>query len=66
MLSAWAALLGDCASKTSPRGAFVIGGDDLPQILRVEAGGERRRADEIAEHHRDLPAFGRGCGTADR
>jgi hypothetical protein len=36
----------------------VIRRDDLAQILRIEARGERRRADEVAEHHGELPAFG--------
>ena len=36
----------------------VIGGDDLAQILGIEPRRERGRADEIAEHHRQLPAFG--------
>ena len=33
----------------------VIRGDDLAQILGIEAGGECRRADEMAEHHGQLP-----------
>ena len=36
----------------------VICGDDLAQIFRVESRRERCRADEIAEHHRQLAAFG--------
>src|SRR5215472_5282641 len=35
----------------------VIGGDDLAVILGIEARGERGRADEIVEHHRQLAAF---------
>ena len=35
----------------------VIGADQLPQILRVMTGRERGRADEIAEHDRQLPPF---------
>ena len=38
--------------------AFLIGRNDLAQVLRVHAGGERRRADQVGEHHRDLPALG--------
>ena len=38
--------------------AGVVGGNDLAQILRIKPGGERGRADEIAEHHRDLAALG--------
>lgn len=30
---------------------------DLSQILRVHAGGERRRPDQIGEHHGDLASF---------
>ena len=30
----------------------------LAQVLRVHAGGERRRTDQVREHHRDLAAFG--------
>ena len=41
----------------------VIGGDDLAQILGVEPRGQRGRADQIAEHHRQLPAFGLFCGS---
>jgi hypothetical protein len=36
----------------------VIGGDDLAQILGIEPRRERGRADQIAEHHRKLPALG--------
>ena len=53
--------------------AFLIGRNDLAQVLRVHAGGERRRTDEVREHHRDLAALGSvlsssarhaGCGDA--
>src|SRR5580700_3185108 len=44
----------------------VIGADHLPQVFRIEPRGQRRRADQIAKHHRQLPAFGaisaKGCG----
>ena len=47
--------------------ASVIGADDLAQILGIEPRRECRRADQIAEHHRQLPAFGlarqRGDGS---
>ena len=39
--------------------AAVIGADDLAQILGIEPGRERGRADEIAEHDRELAALGR-------
>ena len=38
--------------------AFLVGRNDLAQILRVHASGERRRTDEVREHHRDLAALG--------
>ena len=45
--------------------AFLIGRNDLAQVLRVHARRERRRADKVREHHRDLAAFGAviGCGA---
>jgi hypothetical protein len=41
---------------------FLIGRDDLAQILRVHVGGECGRTDEVREHHCDLAAFGRVLG----
>ena len=38
--------------------AFLIGRNDLAQVLRVHAGGECRRTDQVREHHRDLAALG--------
>ncbi len=38
--------------------AAMIGADHRAQILRVEPRRECRRADKIAEHHRQLPPFG--------
>ena len=38
--------------------ALLIGGNDLAQVLRVHARRERRRTDEVREHHRDLAALG--------
>ena len=38
----------------------LIGADLLAQFLGVEPGRQRRRADEIAEHHRQLPPLGLG------
>ena len=37
--------------------AFLIGRNDLAQVLRVHAGGERGRADQVGEHHCNLAAF---------
>ena len=38
--------------------ALLIGRNDLSQVLRVHAGGKRRRTDQVREHHRDLAALG--------
>jgi hypothetical protein len=38
--------------------AEVIGADDLAHVFGVEADGERRRADKVAEHDCELAAFG--------
>jgi hypothetical protein len=38
----------------------VIRGNDLAQILGIEPRRQLRRADQVAEHHRELPAFGIG------
>jgi hypothetical protein len=38
--------------------ALLIRGNDLAKVLRVHARGERRGADEVTEHDRDLPTFG--------
>ena len=37
----------------------MVGGDDLAQILGIEPRRQRGRADEIAEHHRQLTPFAR-------
>src|SRR5262249_21549015 len=38
--------------------AAMVSADDPAQILGIDPCGQRRRADEIAEHHRQLTAFG--------
>jgi hypothetical protein len=38
--------------------AAVIVADDLAQILGIIAGRQWCRADQIAEHHRQLPPLG--------
>jgi hypothetical protein len=38
--------------------SVVICGDDLAQIFGIEPRRKRGRADQIAEHHRQLSAFG--------
>ena len=42
--------------------ALLIGRNDLAQVFRVHARRERRRADEVREHHRDLAALGSVLG----
>ena len=48
--------------------AVVIGADDLAHVLGVEPRRKRGRADEVAEHHRQLAALGGGArgGGRDR
>jgi hypothetical protein len=41
-----------------PGDGAVIGGDDLAQILGIELRRQRRRANQIAKHHRQLSALG--------
>jgi hypothetical protein len=38
--------------------AAMIGADDVAQILGIELSRKGRRADEVAEHHGELPSFG--------
>ena len=42
--------------------AAVIGADHLAQLFGIEPRRQRRRADEVAEHHRQLPPFGLRLG----
>src|SRR5262245_32444302 len=70
-------VLGDEAFEL-PDGAIrarMESGDDISQILWVQSYGQCRRANEIAEHHRELTtlSFGRtrrgpnlGCLPSDR
>src|SRR5215469_6019204 len=46
--------------------AAVIRANDLAQVLGIEASGESGRADEIAEHDRELATFGGCCGVRER
>ena len=41
--------------------AFLIGRNDLAQVLGVHAGGECRRTHKVRKHYRDLPALGVGA-----
>ena len=38
-----------------PSTRTVVGADQLTKVLGIEAGGEGRRADQVDEHHRELP-----------
>src|SRR5262249_35685144 len=40
------------------RDAVLIRRNQLAQTLRIHARGQRRRADQVGEHHRDLTALG--------
>jgi hypothetical protein len=48
------------------RGLVEIGADQIAPVFRIEFRGEARRADEIAEHHRDRPALRRYLKTLAR
>ncbi len=52
-------IFGDKTAKPSTMSAThaMVGTDDLAQILGIEPRGQRRRADQIAEHHGQLPAL---------
>jgi hypothetical protein len=54
-------VLGDKAVEVGDRigDAAMIHADDLAQVLGIKARRQRRRADQIAEQHGELPAFGR-------
>ena len=43
--------------------AAMVDADDLAQILGIEAGGQRRRTDQVAKHDCELPPLGLGCGV---
>ena len=55
-------ILGDKAVEAADRISdnAVVVPDQLAQILRVKPRRERGGADQVAEHHRQLPAFGIG------
>jgi hypothetical protein len=36
----------------------MVCANHLSQIFGIETGGQLRRADEIAQHHRQLPPLG--------
>src|SRR5215472_1682436 len=37
--------------------AAVIGSDDAPQVLGVDLSRQRRRADQVTKHNRQLPTL---------
>ena len=53
-------ILGDKTAKAADGvgDAAMVGADDLAQILGIEARRQRRRTDQIAEHHRQLAPLG--------
>jgi hypothetical protein len=57
-------VLGDKAIETGDRigDAAMIGTNDLAQVLGIPVRCKRRRADQIAEQHGKLPAFGNAFG----
>jgi hypothetical protein len=59
-------IFGDETVETSNRRRYaaVIGADHLAQFFRVEPRRKRRRADQVAEHHGQLAAFGLGGGRS--
>ena len=63
-----AELLQHMAAETRHRSRSLveIGADEVATIFGVELGRKARRADEIAEHHRDRPALRRSLKTLGR
>ena len=61
-------VLGDKATDAGHRvgNATVVSADHLAQILGIEPHRQRRRADQIAEHDRELAALGRRSGDLTR
>ena len=60
-------VLGDESAMTGQdiADAVMISGDDLAQILWVEADGKRGRADKIAEQDAELAPLGRSAGGSE-
>ena len=59
-----AELLGDMAAhlRHRRRSGIEISADQVAPLLGIELRGNAGRADEIAEHHREIAAFARGFG----
>jgi hypothetical protein len=55
-----AEVLGDMSFEAldNRRDATMVGADHLAQVLGIERGRQRGRADQIDEHHRQLTALG--------
>jgi hypothetical protein len=58
-------ILGDKAAKAADGvgDTAMVGADDLAQVLGIKAGRQRRRTNQIAEHHRQLPPLRLGGGV---
>ena len=56
-------ILGDKTAKAANGvvDTAMVGADDLAQILGIEARGQWRRADQVAEHHGQLPPLRVDC-----
>ncbi|MCZ6508704.1 MAG: hypothetical protein O7A04_11750, partial [Acidobacteria bacterium] len=56
--------LGDVALEAADGvgAGFLVGADHLAQVFGVEPLGERRRAHQIDEHHRELASLSLGSG----
>ena len=61
-------ILGDKTAKAADGvgDAAMVGADDLAQILGIEARRQRRRTNQIAEHHRQLPPLSLRLGRRGR
>jgi hypothetical protein len=44
----------------------MVGTDDPAQLLGIEPRGQRRRADQIAEHHGEVPTLRFSSGNEGR
>ena len=42
---------------------MIVGADNLTQVLGIKTGRQRRRADQIAKHHSQLPPLCLDCGV---
>jgi hypothetical protein len=63
-----AELVGDFAAHfhDGGRGGVDIGTDQITPFLGVEFRRDARRVHQVAEHHRDMPAFPHGFGRSQR